>query len=109
MISTYVLIILCELGDKTQLAVLILASNNPRYRWLVFGGAALALCCCVAVEVSIGSWLAAYIGVATINRITGVVFCLIGFFILGGILLNGLKGMGTVPKLFFREQPEQVK
>lgn len=77
-LSTYLLIVLCELGDKTQLATLMLASNNPGKRWLVFGAAALALCSCVAVEVTFGHWLALYVGVELINRLTGALFIIIG-------------------------------
>jgi len=81
-VTTFLLITLCELGDKTQLATLILASNNPDKRWLIWGAAATALTLCVIVEVTVGTALARYLGPALINRITGVVFLVIGAFTL---------------------------
>ena len=81
-LSTFVLIILCELGDKTQLAVLLMTSNNPSRRWLVFASGALALTLCVVVEVTVGALLAQYLGPAIINKATGVVFLAVGVFIL---------------------------
>ncbi|MFZ5596867.1 MAG: TMEM165/GDT1 family protein [Bacillota bacterium] len=77
-LTTYVLIILCELGDKTQMAVLLITSNNPSKRWLIFAASALALTMCVVVEVTVGLTLAKYIGPAVINRATGVIFIIIG-------------------------------
>jgi putative Ca2+/H+ antiporter (TMEM165/GDT1 family) len=77
-LTTYIIIILCELGDKTQVAVLLMTSNNPAKRWLVFGASALALTLCVIVEVTVGVTLAKYIGPAVINRATGMIFLIIG-------------------------------
>jgi len=77
-LTTYIFIILCELGDKTQMAVLLLTSNNPTRRWLVFGASALALTLCVLIEVTVGVTLAKYIGPQVINRFTGVIFIAIG-------------------------------
>lgn len=77
-LTTYIVIILCELGDKTQVAVLLMTSNNPAKRWLVFGASALALTLCVAIEVTVGVTLAKYIGPAMINRATGIIFLVIG-------------------------------
>jgi putative Ca2+/H+ antiporter (TMEM165/GDT1 family) len=53
-LSTYIIIVLCELGDKTQVAVLLFTSNNPRKKWTVFIASALALVLCVIVEVTAG-------------------------------------------------------
>jgi len=77
-ITTYALIILNELGDKTQVAVLLLASNNPNKRWWIFAASAAALTTCVLLEVTVGTIIARYISPAIINRVTGVVFLLIG-------------------------------
>ena len=77
-ITTYTLIILAELGDKTQIATLVLASNNPRRKWLVFGAGALALTLCVLIEVTVGTTLARHITQDTINRVTAVIFFVFG-------------------------------
>ncbi len=77
-ISTYLLIILAELGDKTQFATLLLASNNPARRWLIFGAGALALSACVLIEVTIGTTVARLLARDTINLITGCIFIITG-------------------------------
>jgi len=77
-LTTYLIIILCELGDKTQLAVLLLTSRNPRKRWLLFAASTLALCLCVLMEVSIGRMLAHQIPPSIINKAAGVIFLLMG-------------------------------
>lgn len=82
-LTTYILIVLCELGDKTQVAVLLITSNNPSRRWLIFAASAVALTLCVLIEVTVGVTLARYISPAIINRATGVVFLLIGLATLG--------------------------
>ena len=80
-LSTYIIIVLCELGDKTQLAVLLFTSNNPRQKWNIFWASSLALILCVIVEVTIGLSLARYIGPDLVNKIAGGVFLLLGIII----------------------------
>lgn len=77
-ISTYLLIIFCELGDKTQVAVLLLTSRNPMKRWLLFLASALALSICVLVEVTVGVKLARFLAPDLINKLAGGIFLLIG-------------------------------
>lgn len=77
-ITTYLLIIFCELGDKTQVAVLLLTSRNPMKRWLIFFAGALALSLCVLVEISVGIKLAQYISADLINKFAGGIFVLMG-------------------------------
>lgn len=83
-ITTFTLIILCELGDKTQVAVLLLASNNPAKRWLIMAASAAALTTCVLLEVTFGTLIARHISPGMINKGTGVVFLLIGIITLAG-------------------------
>lgn len=77
-LTTYLIIVICELGDKTQLAVLLLTSRNPQKRWLLFAASALALSLCVIVEVSIGRILSQHIAPNIINKLAGAVFLLMG-------------------------------
>ncbi len=76
--TTYIIIVLCELGDKTQVAVLLFTSKNQGRRWTIFAASALALVLCVLVEVTVGVTLARYIGPALINRVAGVMFLALG-------------------------------
>jgi putative Ca2+/H+ antiporter (TMEM165/GDT1 family) len=77
-ISTYLLIVICELGDKTQFAVLLLTSRNPQKRWLLFLASSLALSLCVLVEVTVGVKLAQYLAPHIINKVAGIIFLLMG-------------------------------
>lgn len=95
-VTTYLLIILAELGDKTQVAILLVTSNNPNHRWIVFAASCVALALCVSIEVTIGSTLAHYIGVNVINRISGAIFLVIGVI---GLFKNDRAGSGiTIAK-----------
>jgi len=95
--STYIIIILCELGDKTQVAVLLLTSNNPQRRWIIFAASALALVLCVLTEVTVGVTLARYIGPALINRVAGGMFLLLG-------LIGFIRVFKVFERLSFRRQ-----
>ncbi|MEC4983072.1 MAG: TMEM165/GDT1 family protein [Oscillatoria sp. PMC 1068.18] len=55
--STFVTILLAEMGDKTQLATLLMTaeSHSP---WVVFAGAATALIATSLLGVMLGYWLA---------------------------------------------------
>jgi putative Ca2+/H+ antiporter (TMEM165/GDT1 family) len=97
--TTYIIIILCELGDKTQLAVLLITSKNPGKRWTIFGASATALVLCVLVEVTLGVTLARYIGPAMINRIAGVVFLLLG-------LIGLIKVFNVAERLAWKRKQE---
>lgn len=94
-LSTYIIIILAELGDKTQIATLAFASNNPTRRWQVYGASSLALVLCVAIEVTIGAALARHISPALINRIAGIVFLAVGVVSLVGALRRPASATGT--------------
>ena len=85
-VTTFIIIILAELGDKTQVATLIYSSNFPHKRWQVFLAAGAALVTCVAIEVTLGVLIARLVSPSLINKITGMVFILIGIFSFRGYL-----------------------
>lgn len=108
-LTTYIIIILAELGDKTQVATLIFASNNPSRRWQVYSASALALVACVVIEVTIGATLARHISPALINRIAGVVFLGVGLVSLVGVLCrsaSATKAGETRGDALARESPK---
>ncbi|GER04791.1 hypothetical protein JCM17846_24730 [Iodidimonas nitroreducens] len=43
LLAIFITVFLAELGDKTQLATVLFASEEGRNPWLVFGAASLAL------------------------------------------------------------------
>ncbi len=56
-LSTFITIFLAEMGDKTQLATLLITAESAS-PWLVFAGAALALIATSLLGVLVGMWLA---------------------------------------------------
>jgi putative Ca2+/H+ antiporter (TMEM165/GDT1 family) len=80
--STFAAVFVAELGDKTQLATLTLASSGSR--WTVFFGSALALVASTAVAVLAGEAVARTIPPTWIRRAAGLIFLVMGaFFVFG--------------------------
>jgi putative Ca2+/H+ antiporter (TMEM165/GDT1 family) len=79
--STFGLIFLAELGDKTQLATLSLSASGES-RWTVFVAAASALVVTSAIGVGAGEALARVVPPVWVNRVAGL-----GFIAMGGFLL----------------------
>ncbi|MBI3178648.1 MAG: TMEM165/GDT1 family protein [Deltaproteobacteria bacterium] len=81
--STFAAIFVAEIGDKTQLATLSLASGGSS-RWPVFLGAALALVATSASAVVFGEGLSRVIPPIWLRRGAGVLFLILGaLFLLG--------------------------
>jgi putative Ca2+/H+ antiporter (TMEM165/GDT1 family) len=80
--STFGAIFLAELGDKTQLATLSLASGGSR--WVVFAGAALALVASSAIAVLAGEAVSRVIPPIWIRRGAGALFLVLGLAFLFG-------------------------
>jgi Ca2+/H+ antiporter, TMEM165/GDT1 family len=82
-LTTFGVIFLAELGDKTQLAATTLAAQTRRQR-AVLVGASIALACVSAIEVAVGGLLGEYLPPAWIKRAAAVAFIIIGVLILVG-------------------------
>lgn len=83
--STFSLVFLAELGDKTQLATLSLAASG-RSRLMVFLGSAAALVITSAIAVLVGEAVARVVPAVWIRRAAGA-----GFIIMGVLFLVGRK------------------
>ncbi len=81
-ITTFITIFLAELGDKTQLATLLFASDTKTSKWLVFAGAALALVATSAIAVVLGSTVSTMVSEKTLKIVAGSGFILIGVWTL---------------------------
>ena len=81
--TSFGIMLLAELGDKTQLTILSLAG---RYRspWVVFAGAALAMVLATGLGVLIGNFLPSLIGEKTVRYVSGGLFMLFGILVLTG-------------------------
>ena len=79
--TTFGVIFLAEMGDKTQLAAMTLAAQTKK-PWAVFVGAAVALACVSAVGVAVGGVVGHYLPLVWIKRAAAVAFIVIGVLIL---------------------------
>ncbi len=89
-ISTFGVIFLAELGDKTQLATLSLAAGGSS-RWTVFAGSALALIATSALAVLLGEGLSRVVPPIWIRRGAGVMFIVLGIICLSGSISAATK------------------
>lgn len=82
-ITTFGVIFLAEMGDKTQLAAMTLSAQTKR-PWTVLIGASLALACVSAIGVVVGGVLSQYLPLEWIKRAAAIAFIVIGALILLG-------------------------
>ena len=80
LISTFTTVFVAELGDKTQLATLLLSaqSGSP---WLVFVGAATALIASSLVGVLVGRWLSQVLAPERLELMAGVLMVGLGIWL----------------------------
>ena len=80
LISTFTTVFVAELGDKTQLATLLLSaqSGSP---WLVFLGAAAALIASSLVGVLVGRWLSTVLPPERLELMAGVLMIGLGLWL----------------------------
>jgi putative Ca2+/H+ antiporter (TMEM165/GDT1 family) len=83
MLTTFGVIFLAEMGDKTQLAAMTLAAQKKR-PWEVFIAASLALTLVSAIGVIVGGFVSHYVPLEWVRRGAGALFILIGALMLIG-------------------------
>ncbi|MBN4053976.1 TMEM165/GDT1 family protein [Haliea sp. AH-315-K21] len=81
-LTVFATVFIAELGDKTQLATMLFASDKDVSKYLVFFAASAALIVASAIGVLAGSVLSDYINEKHLHYIAGVGFILIGAFTL---------------------------
>jgi len=79
--STFGVIFLAELGDKTQLAAISLSASS-RKPLSIFIGASLALTAVSAIGVAVGAGLSDVLPIAVIRKVAAAAFVLIGLAML---------------------------
>ncbi|MFQ6539125.1 MULTISPECIES: TMEM165/GDT1 family protein [Aphanothece] len=79
-ITTFTTVFLAELGDKTQLAALLLSAQSGQ-PVLVFVGASLALICSSLVGVLLGRWLAGVMPAQQLERLAGILMVALGLWL----------------------------
>jgi Ca2+/H+ antiporter, TMEM165/GDT1 family len=83
LLTTFGIIFLAEMGDKTQLAAMTMAAQTKR-PWAVFIGASLALAAVSAIGVLVGGVVGQYVPLEWVKRVAAVLFILIGVLMLAG-------------------------
>ena len=84
--TVFASVFLAELGDKTQLATLLFATDRGVSKWAVFTGASLALIATSALGVAGGAVLGNYINPRQLQLLAGAGFIAIGLWTLTGAL-----------------------
>ncbi len=78
--TIFITVFLAELGDKTQLATLLFASDKAHNPYLVFVAASLALITATGIAVLAGSFAEKYLAVVPLKLIAGIGFVAIGLW-----------------------------
>jgi len=81
-LTIFIAVFIAELGDKTQLATMLFATDKEVSKYTVFLAASAALIVATAIGVLAGSLLSAYINEKYLHYVAGVGFILIGGYIL---------------------------
>ncbi|MBL9100080.1 MAG: TMEM165/GDT1 family protein [Myxococcales bacterium] len=76
--TTFGLVFLAELGDKTQLATMGLAAGADGRRWLVFAASVLALSLSSLIAVLAGDLLRSRVDPVIIQRAAAALFIVLG-------------------------------
>lgn len=83
LLTTFGVIFLAEMGDKTQLAAMTMAADSKK-PWAVFLGASLALVAVSALGVLVGSLIGDYVPLVWVKRVAATAFIVIGVLMLFG-------------------------
>lgn len=71
-------VFIAELGDKTQLATMLFATDKDANKITVFFGASLALILTSAIGVLAGSFISGYVNEKYLSIAAGIIFITIG-------------------------------
>ena len=80
-ITTFGMLLIAELGDKTQIAVMIQAAKFEK-PWMVLLGASLALILVSGLGVCVGQVCGMYLPRELIGRVAGGIFIVMGALML---------------------------
>ncbi len=81
LVTTFGVIFLAEMGDKTQLAAMTMSAETKR-PWMVFLGASIALVAVSAIGVVVGGAVANFVPLIWVKRVAAIAFIVIGILIL---------------------------
>ena len=78
-------VFVAEMGDKTQLATMLMSAQG-KSPWSIFFGSASALVAASLVSVTLGGWLSALVPPELLQGVAGISFILLGIYVLWGEL-----------------------
>ncbi|OGS99901.1 MAG: hypothetical protein A3F73_11370 [Gallionellales bacterium RIFCSPLOWO2_12_FULL_59_22] len=78
----FVSVFIAEMGDKTQLATMLFATDKGVGKWTIFLGASLALIAASGIGVLVGSMLSNYVNEKYLHYAAGAGFVVIGLWTL---------------------------
>jgi rubrerythrin len=88
-LTTFALIFLAELGDKTQLAAMARSAAAGTGKWTIFLAASAALVVSTLIAVLLGSALTRVVPEGAVKLGAGVLFVLFGILIIRGVFVPG--------------------
>ena len=91
LITSFSTIFLAELGDKTQLATLMLSAQSGGRPLIIFTGASLALITTSLLGVLIGQWISDNLPRQTFTLITGIIMLSLGSYLVTQGLIDFIK------------------
>jgi len=80
--TVFTSVLIAELGDKTQFATMLFASDKEISKLTVFTGASLALILTSAIGVLVGSVVSQYVSEKYLHYLAGIGFIAIGLWTL---------------------------
>ncbi|HSK62352.1 MAG TPA: TMEM165/GDT1 family protein [Pyrinomonadaceae bacterium] len=83
LLTTFGIIFLAEMGDKTQLAAMTMSAQTKK-PWAVFIGSSIALAAVSALGVVVGGVIGEYVPLEWVKRAAAVAFIIIGILMLFG-------------------------
>jgi putative Ca2+/H+ antiporter (TMEM165/GDT1 family) len=83
-LTVFFSVFFAELGDKTQLATMLFASDGEQNRWLVFAASSGALVLSSALAVLLGAGADRWLSMLPLKLIAGLGFMGIGLFLMVG-------------------------
>ena len=82
LLSVFTTVFLAEIGDKTQVATVLFASDRQVSPWIVFAGASLALTTAAGIGVLVGAQVDRLVSPSMLKVIAGLGFIAIGIWTL---------------------------
>jgi putative Ca2+/H+ antiporter (TMEM165/GDT1 family) len=82
LVTVFIAVFIAEIGDKTQLATILFATDKEVSKLTVFVGSSLALVVASGIGVFAGNYISQYISERHLHFIAGIGFIIIGIWTL---------------------------